>query len=321
MPKCSMAEAFTIRPMLDADLPGVLDTLRAALRETPTLQWTDAQWAWKHVLNPFGRSIVLVAVAGGRVAAVRAFMRWRLTTPDGGELSCGRAVDTAVHPDWQRRGLFRCLNEAALEIARADGVDLVFNTPNVQSRPGYLKQGWGDVGPIGVMIRPGRRMLARRPGDSLPAADALLPGARPATGLGGADRAPRGLRTVRSAAYREWRFEQHPTATYRRVDAAGSTAVLRANRRNGRDELIVSELIGAAGHRPIAAAAKRSRASYLVAWFSPGSPERRRAIRAGMIPVPRVTALNLVARPLSPLAVDVFDIASWDLALSDLELL
>ena len=84
-------------------------------------------------------------------------MRWRLTTPGGGELSCVRAVDTAVHPDFQRRGLFRSLNEAAIEIARDDGVDLVFNTPNAQSRPGYLKQGWRDVGPIGVMIRPGLR--------------------------------------------------------------------------------------------------------------------------------------------------------------------
>jgi hypothetical protein len=40
-----------------------------------------------------------------------------------------------------------------------------------------------------------------------------------------------------------------------------------------------------------------------------------------MIPVPRVTALNLLARPRSTMDVDVFDLAEWDLALSDLELL
>ena len=316
-----MPETLTIRPMLDADLPGVLDTLRAALGETALLRRTPEQWHWKHTLNPFGRSIVLVATDDDRVAAVRAFMRWRLTTRDGGELSCVRAVDTAVHPDFQRRGLFRRLNEAAIEIARDDGVDLVFNTPNAQSRPGYLKQGWRDVGPIGVMIRPGLRIFARRSDGKLPDPDEVLPGATLAINLSGVDRPALGLRTVRSEAYRRWRFEQHPTATYLRVDEAGSTAVLRTNRRNGRDELIVSELIGAAGHRAITAAAKRSHAAYLVAWFSPRSPERRQAVRAGMIPVPRVTALNLVARPLSPIDVDVFDIANWDLALSDLELL
>jgi GNAT superfamily N-acetyltransferase len=314
-------ETLTIRAMVDADLSGVLDTMRAALGETPLLRRTPEQWQWKHALNPFGESIVLVAAEGDRVAAVRAFMRWRLAIPDGGEVSCVRAVDTAVHPDYQRRGLFRSLNESALEIARDDGVDLVFNTPNAQSRPGYVKQGWRDVGPIGVMVRPSRRMLARRAEDGLPEPSQILLGAERATGLGGQDRPAFGLRTPRSEAYRTWRFEQHPTATYLRVDEAGTTAVLRTNRRNGHDELVVSELIGSAGRQAITAAAAHSRAAYLVAWFSRQSPERAQALRAGMIPIPRVTALNLVAKPLSTMDIDVFDPTSWDLALSDLELL
>ncbi len=316
-----MADTLTIRPMVDEDLPGVLDTMRAALGETALLRRTPEQWNWKHTLNPFGRSIVLVAVDDDRIAAVRAFMRWRLTTPDGGELSCARAVDTAVHPDYQRQGLFRRLNEAAIEAARDDGVDLIFNTPNSQSRPGYLKQGWRDVGPIGVMIRPSLRIFAKHPSDELPDADAILPGAGPAVDLNGVDREPLGLRTVRSEEYRRWRFEQHPTATYLRVDEESSTAVLRLNRRSGRDELIVSELLGPDPRRAITATAKRSRAAYLVGWFSKGSPERHEATRAGLIPAPRVTALDLVARPLSTIDIDVFDIYNWDLALSDLELL
>ena len=316
-----MGETLTIRPMVDSDLPGVLNTLRAALGETALLRRTPEQWHWKHTLNPFGQSIVVVAVDGDRVAAVRPFMRWRLAIPNGGQLSCVRAVDTAVHPDFQRRGLFRSLNVAALELAEADGVDLVFNTPNAQSRPGYLKQGWRDVGPIGVMIRPSLRMLTKHSDDGLPEVDDILPGAERATGIMTSDRSPLGLRTVRSEAYWKWRFEQHPTASYLRVDSAGSTAVLRVNRRNGRDELIVSELMGASSRRAIAATAKRSRASYLVGWFSQGSPERRQAFGAGMIAVPGVTALNLVAKPVSQLEIDVFDKANWDLALSDLELL
>ena len=56
-------------------------------------------------------------------------------------------------------------------------------------------------------------------------------------------------------------------------------------------------------------------------WFSTGSPERRAALRAGLVPVPRVRSLQLIARPLRNLPVDVFDPANWDLAMSDLELL
>ncbi len=173
------------------------------------------------------------------------------------------------------------------------------------------------------MIRPSMRMVQRHPDDQLPDIATVLPGANPARDLGGEDRPPGGLRTIRSEAYRRWRFEQHPTASYLRVDADRSTAVLRVNRRKGRDELVVSELIGAGGRRAVSKAAQMSRAGYLVSWFSAGSPERREAIRAGLIPVPRMVALNMVARPLRELGAgfDVFDPNRWDLSLSDLELL
>ncbi len=49
-------------------------------RRTPEL------FAWKHIDNPFGRSIILVAEAEGTIAGLRAFMRWELTTP-GGEIA------------------------------------------------------------------------------------------------------------------------------------------------------------------------------------------------------------------------------------------
>ena len=56
-------------------------------------------------------------------------------------------------------------------------------------------------------------------------------------------------------------------------------------------------------------------------WFSAGTPERKAALRAGLIPVPGLTPLTLMARPLHDLDLDVFDMSNWDLAISDLELL
>ena len=42
---------------------------------------------------------------------------------------------------------------------------------------------------------------------------------------------------------------------------------------------------------------------------------------AGFVSVPRMAALQLVARPLREVPLDVFTLDSWDLATSDLELL
>ena len=286
------------------------------LRRTP--EW----FAWKHFANPFGRSLLVVAEADEQIVGLRAFMRWEMATPDGETLRCVRAVDTATHPDYLRRGIFRRLTLEALDRAAADGVDLVFNTPNPKSGAGYLSMGWVEVGPIGVMAYPTWRLGKRRSAtEVLPDLERVVPGAGPATEMTAVDRLARGLRTPRTPEYLAWRFGGHPTARYLRVDAAGSIAVVRPNLRNGRTELVVSDVFGPAPARAIAAARRRSRAAYLAGWFSSGSPERWAAARAGMMPVPGVRALTLVARPLHDLPIDVTGLDGWDLAMSDLELL
>ena len=64
-------------------------------------------------------------------------------------------MDTATHPDFQGKGIFTTLTLGAIPDLRDDGVDLVFNTPNDKSRPGYLKMGWSEVGRVPVGIRLG----------------------------------------------------------------------------------------------------------------------------------------------------------------------
>ncbi|MBT8208605.1 MAG: GNAT family N-acetyltransferase [Acidimicrobiia bacterium] len=317
-----MADGVSIRRFEDRDLPAVLEVLRAALGETAVLKRTEALFGWKHFHNPFGRSIILLAESEGRVAGVRAFMRWDLQTPGGDVLRCVRAVDTATHPDFGRRGIFSSLTMAALEEAEAAGVDMVFNTPNEKSGAGYLKMGWGTVGPIGVLVHPTYRLATKSvASDVLPDPAEFLKDPVAAEALDGADRRALGLRTVRSPEYRSWRFTQHPTARYFAVRADDSAALVRPNHRSGRRELVVSELIGPNPRRAAVAARKASKSDYLATWFSDGSPERKGVAMAGFVSVPRMAALQLVARPLREVPLDVFTLDSWDLATSDLELL
>lgn len=313
-----MADTIAIRPARQDDLPGILAVLKRALGETPLLQRTPELWRWKHVLNPFGPSLVLVAEAEERIVGVRALMRWELSTGDGMLLRCVRAVDTATDPDFGRRGVFRRLTMEALDLARSEGVDLVFNTPNAQSGPGYLKMGWREVGPIGVMVRP----RIRRGGQvtHLPSPEQAVLDPAPVELL--ASRPPGArLRTRRSPDYLRWRFQQHPTARFVGVGHEGGVAVVRPNLRRGRSELVLSDLLGTPSPSLVREVARRSRTSYVATWFSPHTPERRAALLGGMLPLPGFRALTLVAYPLQALEIDVYDIRNWDLATSDLELL
>jgi GNAT superfamily N-acetyltransferase len=316
-----VADTITTRELEEGDVVSVLDLLRASLGEPPLLRRTPELFAWKHFDNPFGRSIAVLAEADDRIVGLRAFMRWDLLTMQGSTIRCVRAVDTATHPEYQRRGIFRRLTEEALELAVAKDVDLVFNTPNEKSGAGYLSMGWKEVGTIGAMARPSPRLMTdRRPGP-VTEPERFLVDPQPALPLAVADRTPRGLRTPRTDAYLRWRFGSHPSARYFRVDSGGATAVVRPNVRRERRELVVADVFGPRPAAAIRAAARRSRAGYVAAWFSPGSPERVAAVRSGLVPVPGVTALTLMAKPLRELEVDVTSMASWDLAISDLELL
>jgi GNAT superfamily N-acetyltransferase len=312
-----------IRPATDTDLPGILEVLAAALGETPLLKRTPEQWRWKHVANPFGESIVLLAWIDGRIAGVRALMRWDLLTAEGRLVRCARPVDTATHPDFERRGVFRALTNEAISRAREQGIELIFNTPNAKSGAGYLSMGWGEVGSIGVMARPRLGKTVPLPADSAPDLDLVAPGVMKFNAIDHPDRPPRGLRTPRSVEYQEWRFGGHPTVRYGMVpDGDGDGAgVVRAGVRKGRTELVLSDLLAGAGRKAVSAAAHLNRAAYLAGFFSAGSPERAAAVKAGMVQVPGLKALRLVAMPLADLDTDPFDLASWDIATSDLELL
>ena len=313
------SEQPVVRPFRDDDLPAVLDLLRLSLGETPTRLKTPAWFEWKHFRNPFGRSLLLVAELERQIVGLRALMRWELTTPGGDRIRCARPVDTATHPDFHRLGIFRRLTLAAISEARQQGVELLFNTPNPGSGGGYLAMGWRQVGTVGVMMRPKVGLLGGGSQQAL-APEKMVAGAEAGVNLKITDRTPLGLRTHRSAEYVAWRFEGNPAARYFQTGVGENFAVLRPNLRRGRRELVISDLFGHAAPA-LRQMARRSRAQYLVGWFSPGTPERRVAIRGGLIPVPGVRTLTLMARPLVDLDFDVWRFSNWDLALSDLELL
>lgn len=287
-------------------------------------------FAWKHDLNPFGPSPAWVAEdEDGRLAGVRVFMRWQFCG-EGGPRRAVRAVDTATRSDLQGRGIFTLLTKGALPQLQQDGVDLVFNTPNDQSRPGYLKMGWQVVGRVPVGMRPGglaalprirgARAAAHKWSEStdvgLPAADALSDSEEVARLLATSAARP-GLATDRSPEYLAWRYS-FEELNYRVVPLgdrlSDGVVVFRLRRRGSALEAAVVEVIGprpGAERRAIGWLLRRTGADYALC-CDDGS-----AWRSGFVPVPRLGPV-LTWRPLSEPGVP--RLADLNLALGDVEL-
>lgn len=137
-------------PAREEDTLAIVRLLKVSLGETLLPKSTD-YWSWKHSENPFGKSPVLVCWDGDEIVGVRAFMRWNWRQRDTIFRSV-RAVDTATHPSYQGKGIFKKLTLQLVEECTNDDVQFVFNTPNAQSKPGYLKMGWSEAGRLPITV-------------------------------------------------------------------------------------------------------------------------------------------------------------------------
>lgn len=253
---------------------------------------------------------------GSEVVGVRLFMRWRFAGM-GRTWNAVRAVDTATHPDHQGKGIFKALTMHALEAMSADDVAFVFNTPNDQSRPGYLKMGWQTVGTLRPMVRPRVRSLRRVLSARVPASHW---GTVPASGVAAADIAdelPKSdvdapvLFTERSPGFVRWRYPERLLG-YRALRSGGELAIVRCRPRGPIVEAVLAELHGAPGQwidqgRSLL---RMTGADAVVALgVSPGK---------GFVPLPG-NGPTLVQRPLCTEGAPV-DLTGWRLGLGDVEL-
>ena len=261
-----------IRSSEAADDEAILALLHASLGWVPDELFANF-FDWKHRQSPFGASPAWVAVDGGRIVGFRTLLRWQFE--HGGRVQHAvRAVDTATHPDYQGRGIFSSLTRASLDAMRDDAVDYVFNTPNENSRPGYLKMGWQVIGrlPVSVRVRSlgsaSRVLRARVPADKwstassagVPALDALHDAAGVAALLS-ARSAVHGISTRRSHAFLTWRYGFEPLR-YRAILAGkrveDGLIIFRVRRRGQATEVVLCDVLVPHGQHRTAARLARA---------------------------------------------------------------
>ncbi len=312
----------------DSDRGAILDVLRVSLGREVDDRY-EALFAWKHLENAFGPSPAWIACDGDRIAGFRTLMRWEFLA-GGRVVRAVRAVDTATHPDYQGRGIFTRLTLHALDELAAEGVEFVFNTPNDQSRPGYLKMGWREVGTLPTVVRPtrwtrvARIAKARVPAErwstpstageaaadvlaDAPAVDALL-----------ARRAPRAqLATNVTGEFLRWRFGT-PLLGYRALVAPGGVAdglaIFRIRARGSAREAALVSLLTPAGDRRSAAGLVKELARVADADYVLGLGGRP-VWPGAMVRLPGVGPM-LTCRPIG----DAVAPSQWDLTLGDIEL-
>ncbi len=136
MPKMEI-EITEVEPddTLKADIAYLL---KGALSHPKDLSWLE----WKHEQSPFGKSKFFLAHANGQLVGVRIFMPWQFHGPSGEKVTFWRPVDTATHVDFRGQGIFKKLTLHGLKVLFPDQDFRIFNTPNSNSLPGYLKMGW-----------------------------------------------------------------------------------------------------------------------------------------------------------------------------------
>lgn len=290
-----------------------------------------------------------IAKVGDQVVGIRALMRWELTLHQQ-VISVAKPVDSVTHPDFQRRGIFSRLTLHACERAAQQGVGLLFNTPNENSKPGYLKLGWQELGGLPVLVKLRRPLRAaggalrwKTRGGEVPARESFfrhlpLPAAtlmqdeRLASLLAERAGTTEQLETHRTPEFLCWRYGSHPHIPYyaetlERPGLPGQWDALlfyRTNFRQGIRELMITDLIVRQGANPqvvpqlLRQLKRTTRADYWALHVDRRSEVYASLRSCGFFPLPR-KRITLVARSLGADGVAIPDLPQWSLCCGDLE--
>ncbi len=149
-------EIPSVREMKYEDIPYVIELLNMVFSEQGYFETPidNKWWRWRYVLSPFGEPIQFISeIARGQIVGFRSFWPWKLKLGDY-EIKAFQPQATVVHPSFRRMGIFREMNLEALNRAKKEGADILFNFPNQASLPGNLSMGWHFVSRIPWLIKP-----------------------------------------------------------------------------------------------------------------------------------------------------------------------
>lgn len=242
-----------IRRLQKGDVDAAIEAISAQFGPHHDHAWFE----WKHRSGPFGESPGWVAETRDCLVGVRMLLPWRFATAEG-DVDALRACDTVTVPSARGRGVFRMLTLHALDEVRGSSA-LIFNTPNAQSRPGYLKMGftpWIDVKQDVGLVGHGRAAVIQ------------LNSSPPQT---------LSARTAATSRFLSWRYEQCPSLDYVMLSLEQADSdnglVARMRRNRGLRILVISELWGTAAERKMLVRSAAARHGTRLVWVPHGQAD------------------------------------------------
>ncbi len=209
-------------------------------------------------------SFAVVAILSGRVVGTQTYTEWPYEA-EGRRFLVVQSGLTFVEEEARGRGVFSRMLAVGEEGLRRRGVDAVVGYPTPMSLPGFVKDGWTELGALRWYVRPIRwwRVLRKRPAEGGTLGDPVCAGHRVGPEPGWDDsfeRAASGgdLRMPCGRASFERRYaDRRAEFAFFRDDPVEPRVILVGKRRakHGFRELIVGEAVARVGADPAAVAA------------------------------------------------------------------
>ena len=125
------------------DYENEIDEVVELIQQNLQPQYTRDFLIWKHLNNPFGPSLSLVATFDEEIVGVVFYMRYNFYNKEGEMIKCIRPFDACTSPKMRGKGIFKKLMTKGLERYKNDYQILLAN-PNSNSHPEFLKLGWKE---------------------------------------------------------------------------------------------------------------------------------------------------------------------------------
>ncbi len=294
-----------VTQLCEGDVESILSVFNEALGGVRSAEWFE----WKHLENPCGASLGWCGWHDKRLVSVRLFLKWELVV-SGKSIAGLRPVDSATLPSMQGRGLFTHLTQLGLEAAVADpNIGVLFNTPNSSSQGIYRKLGWNTSRRIRASVFPTLIWTpAKLVCDDLVYSD-----------LAATDNPADAVRTQKSEAYLNWRYDSRSGHQYETARLAQSEQpngiVFRVAKAHGMRIIVVCELSGDKSERKVLVQSA-ARSVGAVASVLADSPTEKSVLRGIRVKSGCSTvAVRSVDSTLRPLANEI----DWELSMGDLE--